>query len=377
MNWRGMAKTLAAVAVHRSGVRSAIATTRRIAAGGRRVVVLGYHRVCDDFEAERQRGIESCLISRDTFRAHVEFLAERFELATMSRAVDVLARRTTATRDLAVITFDDGYRDVLENALPVLREARAPATLYVSSGVVDQAGFFPHDRLFALLERWVSDETMRQRASAYVLDALRFASRRGARTPKAWLYELIRHRTPAELERLCTELMSAGEAICVPASTAAALDWDGVRELQAGGVEIGAHTISHCVLTHLPYSEVEQELRRSREAIENEIGRPVRHFAYCNGYYNAQVIECLRRTGYASAVTTEDRLNVLGGDPYRIGRRVLWERSAHGPTGRVSASLLACQLDDAWSSLGFDSSESGEREALPAEAAPANARRPA
>src|SRR5947209_5266431 len=100
MELRKAAKTLAALASDRSGLRTAISHGRRLAAGGRRVVVLGYHRVCSDFEFERQRAIESCLISRSTFAKHVAFLSEHFELATMTRAVDVLSGRASASRDL-------------------------------------------------------------------------------------------------------------------------------------------------------------------------------------------------------------------------------------------------------------------------------------
>lgn len=361
MEARKALKSAIALAVNRTGARSAIARARRFAAGGRRVVVLGYHRVTEDFEADRQNAIESCLISRRTFDAHLSFLQEEFELASMSRAVEVLTGQAKADRDLAVITFDDGYRDVLENALPVLQHHRAPATLYLSSGVVETRGYFPHDRLYSLLLEWHGNAAMRARANTFELERIESASAMMGPQPKSWLYHLIRHHSAAELERLCQALQAIADRPVPPPSSARALSWDDVRALDACGVEIGAHTTSHCVLTHLPGHDVEADLRRSREAIERALGKPVRHFAYCNGYYNETVIAALKRTGYMSAVTTEDRLNRLGDDPFRIGRRVLWEKSAWGTSGQLSRDLLACQLDDAWSTLGFDASESGQR----------------
>lgn len=360
MDGRKAAKALAATAVDGLGVRRWLAARRRRQAGGRRVVVLGYHRVCRDFEAARQGSIESCLISRETFRRHVAFLATHFELATMSRAVEVLARRATAMRDVAVITFDDGYADVLENALPVLREYGAPATMYVSSGVVAHAGHFPHDRLYALLVAFEHDAAMRERAPSSARRTVAQAAARGG-PAKAWLHELIRDGSPAALERLTSELAAAAPGTAVPTEGARALDWDGVRALDAAGVEIGAHTVAHAVLTHLDAEGAAADLRESREAVERALGKPVRHFSYCNGYWNRALMGALRRTGYASAVTTEDRLNRLGDDPLRLARRVLWEKSAWGPFGRTAAGLLACQLDDAWSALGFTASEDGAR----------------
>lgn len=375
MQAKAVAKELAAIAVHRSGARRGLAGVRRLVAGGRRVLVFGYHRVCDDFDEERGRAIESCLISQRTFRMHVRFLAERYELATMSRAVEVLAGRAAAPRDLAVVTFDDGYEDVLTHALPVLQEAKAPATLYVSSGVVGGGRHFPHDRLYSLLLVWGRSDTMRDRTPAWARRTLDEVSAEAPDEPRRWVYRLIREREPAELERLCDELASAAGSTALPPPSARALDWDGARALAAAGWEIGAHTIGHSVLTHLGREELDRELGESRATIEREIGAPVRHFAYCNGYYNRVVIDALVRHGYASAVTTEDRLNRLGGDPYRIARRVLWEGSARGIGGRQSPSLLACQLDDAWSALGFDASESGERPERLVPARVADARR--
>jgi peptidoglycan/xylan/chitin deacetylase (PgdA/CDA1 family) len=362
MKAKAAVKELAAVALHRSGARRVLAGVRRVVAGGRRVLVFGYHRVCEDFEAEAGRSIESCLISRETLRAHVAFLAGRFELATMSRAVEVLSGRAAAPRDLAVLTFDDGYADVLEHGLPVLQEFEAPATVYVSSGVIGEARSFPHDQLYSLLVAWSRTESMRARTPAFARQLIEGVRREPARDlPRRWVYRLIREHEPAELERLCAELAAAAEVTALLPPAARALDWEGVRALSAAGWEIGAHTVGHAVVTHLGREDLERELSESRRTIEQRIGMPVRHFAYCNGYYNRLVIDALRRHGYASAVTTEDRLNRLGDDPYRIARRVLWEGSARGASGRLSPSLLACQLDDAWAAIGLDASEPGER----------------
>jgi len=368
-------KTLAAFALRATGVPRVVSRARRRAAGGRRVLVFGYHRVCRDFELERARCIESTLVSRDTFAAHVAWLAERFELATVARAVEVLAGRGGRGRDLAVVTFDDGYREVLENALPVLREHGAPATLFLSSGIAGR-GHFPHDRLLALVEAWRGSGALRLRSSELARDALADAGAPFGAT-RAWVAALIRRRTPADLDRIREDLERAcGEAVPRPPTSARALDWEGVRELAMAGWEIGAHTQGHWVLAHLDESEMERDLRACRETIEREVHRPVRHFAYCNGYYNDALRNALRRTGFASATTTEDRLNREGDDPYRIARRVLWEGSTRGPLGRVSPSLVACQLGDCWRALGFDASEPG-RVPEPAGAAVEEARRPA
>lgn len=360
------AKVAAAFAINRSGLRRAIQAGQRARAGGRRVVMLGYHRVTNDFERERTLGIESCLISQNTFRQHVQWLSSHFELATMSRAVEVLQGRASAKRDVVAITFDDGYADVLNHALPILQALRAPATLYVSSAVVEREGFFPHDRLYALLQRHEQSVAMRQRTPPFTRALLERPWRNTPTRPKEWLHDLLQERTPAEIERICDELTFASENTVPPLpATMKAVGWDGVRALRDGGFEIGAHTTSHAVLANVPPDVAERDLRESKTAIERAIESPVKHFAYCNGYYNDDFIDALKRVGYSSAVTTEDRINRIGSDPFRIARRVVWEGTAQGLSG-TNPNLLACQLDGTWSALGFDASESGRRPCPPA-----------
>lgn len=362
MGTRRALKSAAAYALQRTGTSRLVVTARRFAAGGRRVVILGYHRVGEDFETARTGTIESCVISRATFRRHVEYLAGHFELATMSRAVEVLSGRERASRDIAAITFDDGYRDVLEHALPVLRDARAPATIYVPTGAIDSGTFLQHDRLYTLLCAWDANALVRQRLvadAAAMVERARAAARGG--DVRLWLHYLIERHGYDELEALAASLAAAAPADLAPPRSASLLDWDGVRELAAGGFELGAHTVSHCVLTHFDRDRADREIRACQEMLEARIGGPARHFAYCNGYYNDTVIDLLRQRGFVSGVTTEDRLNHVGDDPFRIARRCLWEGSTRGLGDRVSESLVACQLDDVWSALGFDASESGRR----------------
>lgn len=353
--------TLAQV-LHHSGARKAISRLRRHQAGGRRVVVLGYHRVCSDFESDQAGCIPSCLIGQDTFRQHVEFLQEHFELVNMSQALDVLMGRDKLppNRDVAAITFDDGYRDLVDHALPVLSQLGAPATVYVSSGVISEGGWFPHDQLYSLLCDWNESARTRALCSGWANAQINEAKKSTGSQVRFWLGHLIRHCSPEVLDELRSELSSATAALPLPPPSARALDWEGLMQLKEGGFEIGAHTVGHRVLPHLSEEEILRELLESKSALEAVVGEPVRHFAYCNGYYDPRVIRALQRSGYVSAVTTEDRLNRHGQDPYRIARRVLWEGSARGPGNKQSAALLACQLDGTWASLGLSRPEPGE-----------------
>ncbi len=87
----------------------------------------------------------------------------------------------------------------------------------------------------------------------------------------------------------------------------------------------------------------------------------MRDFAYCNGWYSDKVIDVLKRNGFRSAVTTEDMPNRIGGDPFTLKRKVLWENFSVGLTGDYSECLTVCQLDDCFSTLGMRAPVLGRR----------------
>ncbi len=83
------------------------------------------------------------------------------------------------------------------------------------------------------------------------------------------------------------------------------ISWDKLRVMASGGISIGSHTRTHVDLTECTQSELESEVKDSKKKIEDEIGRPVRHFCYPYGYYNERVKDVVREAGYETACTTD------------------------------------------------------------------------
>jgi peptidoglycan/xylan/chitin deacetylase (PgdA/CDA1 family) len=131
------------------------------------------------------------------------------------------------------------------------------------------------------------------------------------------------------------------------------MSWEMLREMGALGVETGAHTADHTVLTNQPLDEARREIAQCKAALEKGVGRAVRHFAYCNGWYSAGVAQALKSEGFVSAVTTEDLPNLPGVDPYALKRKVLWENSSAGILGAYSKAVTACTLNDTLGTLAL------------------------
>ena len=128
---RRSVKQVAANCLDRTGARRRLASATRRAAGGTRVLVVGFHRVVPDFDHMRDRVIPSLLTSTRTFERQLAILARSYRFVRLGDALSVLSGRSSSDRDLCVVAFDDAYAAFAEHALPVLRRLSVPAALYV------------------------------------------------------------------------------------------------------------------------------------------------------------------------------------------------------------------------------------------------------
>ena len=360
---RRAVKGVAALALHYTGAQELISAVQRRAVGGVRVLIVSYHRVVGNCQLESERGLPTLNIGRDTFRRHMEVLSESHQITRLEDALEVLGGRQTARRDLAVITFDDGYRDVYENAFPVLREMKLPAVAYVPSSFVGTAQRLAHDRLWAALM------AMERRALGPMsvgvggdYEGLLLRAFERAETPNKILERLIADNPTPVLYGLAEALEDRLRIDRAEAPRGQLpMTWEMLREMGAHGIETGAHTAEHTVLTNQPLDEARREIAACKSVLEKGTGRPVRHFAYCNGWYSAGVAQALRAEGFVSAVTTEDMPNMQGVDPYALKRKVLWEMSSAGIFGFWSKALASCQFNDTFGMLALQKPVLGAR----------------
>jgi peptidoglycan/xylan/chitin deacetylase (PgdA/CDA1 family) len=360
---RRVGKGAAALALHHSGARNVLATVQRRAMGGRRVLMLSYHRVVGNYKAEENTSLNTLNIERETFRKHLEVLHETHDIVSLDDALLVLDGSKPANRDVAVITFDDGYRDVYTHAFPVMRELRVPAVVYVPSAFMGTNRRLGHDRLYAAL-RMMEDRSMSAisvgasgQGQKFLLEALE-----GGADAFIALERLIARFPTPDLLDLATDLEDRlGLTYSDASDGQLPMTWEMLREMDAHGVITGAHTADHTVLTNQRLDDARREIAQCKAVLEKNVRKPVKHFAYCNGFYSAGVAQALKAEGFVSAVTTEDMPNVPGVDPYALKRKVLWEGSSAGILGGYSKALAACQFDDSFGLLALQKPVTGAR----------------
>ncbi|MCK1746104.1 polysaccharide deacetylase family protein [Bradyrhizobium sp. 139] len=244
-------------------------------------------------------------VAPDFLRATLSHLRSReIDIVSMDELHERLVQGRFDRR-FAAFTLDDGYRDNLDYALPVLREFDAPLAVYVASDFAEGTG-----RLW-----WIALEAVIAKAGQIDVQIGNAALRLDATSPAAkqatfdrlhdWLRALPGERDlKREIEALCARYGVDIAALC----RGLCLSWDEVKQLSADPlVTIGAHTISHCNLARQSEEIAAQEMAVSRARIEHALERPVLHFAYPYGDREAaggREFALAVAAGFKTAVTT-------------------------------------------------------------------------
>lgn len=236
----------------------------------------------------------------------------RCSTATLERALNWVHRRgldvvtlNEARRRLqdpqakrfVVFTFDDGYRDNLTHALPLMERFDAPFTIYVPSRILTRElnGWW-----LGLVPLVRDRDTVEIAAMGRRFDTSTTAGKRAAMTEIGrWVFE----------DGLRTSLLAPTFAQ-YGISTATLLDQEAMTadELRSIAehplVTIGAHTLTHPFLSQLPEAEAAREIAACKGELEAVLARPVEHFSYPYGAAGNRESEIARAAGYATAVTT-------------------------------------------------------------------------
>ncbi len=258
--------------------------------------------------------------SAPVFNAQVAYLREHYRVVTLSELHNRLRAGGAGARGLAAITIDDGYRDCLDVAMPILRWHGVPATVFVTTAFVDGRDWIWTDKLRYLTR------TARSGAWTFSLTGQRmhvvWASPAEAIRAAELVAERLKCVWDAERERVIREAAAqlGLEIPSPPTHEFAAMTWSELRACESCGLEVGAHTVTHPVLTQVDATRLRRELGDARAELAAGLRHPVSLFCYPNGDHDDGVRRAVAEAGYVCAVTTEAGLNDPGCDPLRVKR---------------------------------------------------------
>ena len=320
-----------------------------LARGRKRPLVLGYHRVVDDFAGVASTEMASMLTSTAMFERHLDTIGRHFRFVSLDEVGAHILSGEPFDQPVATITFDDGYYDNYEHAFPILKRKGIPAAVFVVTDLVGRPFWQVHDKLYHLIARAFAawDDPRRELSGLMRVLGLPTApiTREATRTPMMTVSALLPSIPMTSVLRLMNGLeASVGNGFYNIPRT---LDWPELETMRRGGFTIGSHTKSHVSLPAESSDVVADELRGSREALEARLGEPVKHFAYPGGQFTAPVVEAAHRAGYDFAYTACPH----GHPDYpalTIERLLLWEGSSVDADGVVSADIFSCQTHGVW-----------------------------
>jgi lipopolysaccharide exporter len=238
----------------------------------RGVLVLTYHRIGSP-DGVHDASLWSA--TREQLDAQLRFLARHVDVVSGDGLPDALAQRHGRR---VALTFDDGYRDNYELAYPALRAHGLPATFFLATGFLDR----PHVAWWDEISRIVRSSPREGiDAGGWLPAPVRFGGgdrRAATRSLVERYWSLPEARTEDYLEWLAR---ACGTERADAASAAATwMTWEMVREMRAGGMAFGAHTVEHPVLARCSAERQALEIAGSVARLLEQLGEPVSLFAY-------------------------------------------------------------------------------------------------
>lgn len=278
-------------------LRAMMARASRSASNGRLSIAI-FHRV---------RPAPDPLFPGEVTRAGFDticgWLAAWFNVLPLDVAVERLRRQSLPARALC-ITFDDGYADNHDIALPVLRSHGLSATFFIATGFLD-GGRMWNDTVVESVRRCALPQLDLSAVGPGGLGRIGLESTSARRNAIDRILAAIKYLDPAARD---AAVRSIAERAGADLPGDLMMSSGQVRAMRLAGMQVGAHTVSHPILARLDDRSARAEIAGSKGGLEDLLGEPVTLFAYPNGRpgrdYGRRDVALARELGFAAAVTT-------------------------------------------------------------------------
>ncbi len=244
-----------------------------------------------------------------------------FRIVALNEIIDNLVAGRQMPPNVMAITFDDGYANLYEYALPVLRRLDVPVTVFVTTGLIDSDSLLWND----LLEYAVHTTRRESIDCEWIGRSFQLRTPGEKQAAILQMKDRLKEMPPDRLEGSVRNLI---ERLDVRLREEAAhnirfLTSQQIKEMAAQGIAFGSHTVTHRILSKLGGKEIETEVVRSKDHLEAILNKEVTLFAYPNGRkqdFDDRVKAALRSAGYVAAFTTIRGMLKTGDDLLEITR---------------------------------------------------------
>jgi peptidoglycan/xylan/chitin deacetylase (PgdA/CDA1 family) len=262
--------------------------------------VFNYHRIGNPADSPFDPNVFSC--DQEHFAKQVAAIQSRFKVINSQELIYLLAQGKAPTEPLAMITFDDGYRDNYELAFPVLKAAKTSGVFFLPTSYIGSK-FIPWWDEAAWLIKNSKNEVLQVPtwSEVVVIDRQNLW-----RTVRSTLNNIKRDANTPLAEKLAQIRAACGCEMPPDAGAKLFMSWDEAREMSQGGMDIGSHAHSHEILSHLSVEQQRGELTRSKAILETQLNKTIDILAYPVGgrkSYTADTCKLAEECGYKVAFT--------------------------------------------------------------------------
>jgi peptidoglycan/xylan/chitin deacetylase (PgdA/CDA1 family) len=279
-----------------------------------RLWVMMYHRILPKYDPRYILEEPGMMVEPDTFQMHLQILKQEFTIIPLSEWINRKNQNLSLPEKACAITFDDGWLDNFEYALPILEKEQVPATFFAVSHMIGTNEQFWPNRIVSLLQQpeskiqsipWLQKLTGNQTADAEVSAQAIYSLKDFS---DDYLLKLI--------EQAEKDLSIS------PSDSPSLMDWEQLRLISNNDLmEVGSHTCHHIRLRdNLDLNIQLREITESKVMLEKQLGKPVNLFCYPNGDYSEAAVKAVSEH-YQAAVTTRSGINHANSfNPFKLHR---------------------------------------------------------
>lgn len=251
----------------------------------RRLYLLGYHSISrpDNAQELQQYLYPNLSVPAEVFREQLLYMKKQGH--TFINFSDLPSLDFKKVKKPTIIFFDDGFKDNLLNAQPILSELGIPATVFATVGLIGRTDF-----LWTLALR----DCLRGRQTPYSIELL---------------IKDFKSQPVAKRREGIGTIFKKNNFTINPSNYNIFLNWEEAKALSCGGFQICSHGVSHARLTELDHHAIVKELADSKNELEQKINYPVEVISYPHGRVNRNIIEAVAQAGYAYGINGDDGIN--------------------------------------------------------------------
>ena len=244
----------------------------------------------------------------------LQILSDKYQFITAKQSIDMLEGKIPIIHNALLVTFDDGYRNTIDYALPICELFGIKPIMFIATNHVNSGLPFWFDRLDYALQQNIGKEVL------FEYQGVKYEFDTSSRDALTQSYKRFRDKckhhfdNDIEMNKLFDELshyleIRTGKALsdfCNKDDWSAIASWTELQDaVNKDRLDIGSHTVDHWRIDRLNKKDILFQLVESKRIIEEKLSTKCDFFCYPNGDYNDLSIELLKKTGYRAAYTTD------------------------------------------------------------------------